>query len=93
MLTGNGSSAEFTDLQHTSIMIGAFVGAVCLLSVCWLIAMARKRYQDEPAPGTGHHHRIVSVHTLGKLNKAIMTIDIMRCEVDLNQSNTVQGLS
>ncbi|XP_063952571.1 uncharacterized protein LOC129257742 isoform X2 [Lytechinus pictus] len=60
----NGSNSDFTDLQHTSIMIGAFVGAVCLLSVCWLIAMARKRYQDEPAPGTGRHQRIVSVHTL-----------------------------
>ncbi|XP_072179719.1 uncharacterized protein [Diadema setosum] len=57
----NSSGTDFTDLQHTSIMIGAFVGAVCLLSVCWLIAMARKRYQEEPPQG--HLTRIVSIHT------------------------------
>ncbi|XP_022109806.1 uncharacterized protein LOC110989604 isoform X2 [Acanthaster planci] len=56
----NSTNTDYTDLQHTSIMIGAFVGAVCLLSVCWLIAMARKRQSDEP---TGRVQRIVSVHS------------------------------
>ncbi|XP_033648099.1 uncharacterized protein LOC117307452 isoform X2 [Asterias rubens] len=54
------SNTDYTDLQHTSIMIGAFVGAVCLLSICWLIAMARKRQYDEPNPRI---QRIVSVHS------------------------------
>ncbi len=54
------SNTDYTDLQHTSIMIGAFVGAVCLLSICWLIAMARKRQYDEPTPRI---QRIVSVHS------------------------------
>ncbi|XP_038054262.1 uncharacterized protein LOC119726596 isoform X2 [Patiria miniata] len=56
----NSTNTDYTDLQHTSIMIGAFVGAVCLLSICWLIAMARKRQSDEPV---GRVTRIVSVHS------------------------------
>ncbi|XP_072026004.1 uncharacterized protein [Amphiura filiformis] len=58
----NTGGPDYTDLQHTSIMIGAFVGAVCLLSICWLIAMARKRQTDAGQP-EGRLQRIISVHS------------------------------
>ena len=65
ILDNTGDGTDYTDLQHTSIMIGAFVGAVCLLSICWLIAMARKRQSD--VPSEGRLHRIISVHSPGKI--------------------------
>ncbi|XP_071817974.1 uncharacterized protein [Apostichopus japonicus] len=60
------TSGSNPDLEHTSIMIGAFVGAVCLLSICWLVAMARKRYTDGDElqqPGGRPPQRMISVHT------------------------------
>lgn len=53
------------DLEHTSIMIGAFVGAVCLLSICWLVAMARKRYTETEEQSSGNRppQRMISVHS------------------------------
>lgn len=63
------TSGSNPDLEHTSIMIGAFVGAVCLLSICWLVAMARKRYTDGDElqqPGGRPPQRMISVHTPGE---------------------------
>lgn len=53
------------DLEHTSIMIGAFVGAVCLLSICWLVAMARKRYTEteDQQQGGRPPQRMISIHS------------------------------